>query len=76
MPGEMDGRDLAYAASRRRPLIKVLLTSGFPDARFPRLGSHSSASRLLSKPYRKEELLRTVRAAIDDPLPAPEPPSQ
>jgi PAS domain S-box-containing protein len=69
MPGEMDGCDLACEASRQRPLMKVLLTSGFPDARFPGLGSRASASRLLSKPYRKEELLRTVRGAIDDPAP-------
>jgi PAS domain S-box-containing protein len=68
MPGEMDGRDLAFAASRWRPLMKILLTSGFPDARFPGLGSRASASRLLSKPYRKEELLRSVRTAIDGPV--------
>jgi YesN/AraC family two-component response regulator len=67
MPGEMDGRELACVAGRRRPLMRVLLTSGFPDGRSPRVGSHASASRLLSKPYRKEDLLRSVRAAIDDP---------
>jgi DNA-binding NarL/FixJ family response regulator len=67
MPGEMDGHELASAASRRRPLMKVLLTSGFPDGRAPRAGSRASANRLLSKPYRKEELLRSVRATIDDP---------
>jgi CheY-like chemotaxis protein len=68
MPGEMDGRDLARAAVLRRPLINVLLTSGFPDARLPGPGSRSAGSRLLIKPYRKEELLRAVREAIDDPI--------
>ncbi len=68
MPGEMDGRDLARVAMRRRPQMKVLLTSGFPDARFPGPGSRSPGSRLLSKPYRKEELLRAVREVIDDPI--------
>jgi PAS domain S-box-containing protein len=76
MPGEMDGRDLARAVARRRPLIKVLLTSGFPDVRLPGSGSRSPGSRLLIKPYRKEELLRAVREAIDDPTkgaaPAPQ----
>ena len=67
MPGEMDGRDLARASLRRRPLIKVLLTSGFPGARLgPDAGS--PGARLLIKPYRKEELLRTVREVIDDPI--------
>ncbi len=69
MPGEMDGRDLAREAARRRPLMKILLTSGFPDARFAGSGARSPGSRLLSKPYRKEELLRAVREAIDDPAP-------
>ncbi len=65
MPGEMDGRDLARAAVERRPMINVLLTSGFPDGRLPGTASRSSGSRLLIKPYRKEELLRAVREAID-----------
>jgi PAS domain S-box-containing protein len=68
MPGEMDGRDLARAAVQRRPVMNVLLTSGFPDARLPGTASRSSDSRLLIKPYRKEELLRAVREAIDDPI--------
>ena len=68
MPGEMDGRDLECEAVRRRPMINVLLTSGFPDARLPGSGSRSPGSRLLIKPYRKEELLRAVREAIDDPI--------
>jgi YesN/AraC family two-component response regulator len=66
MPGAMDGRDLARVATARRPSLRTLLTSGFPDARWggsaPRTGN-----RLLSKPYRKEELRRTVREVLDEP---------
>ena len=65
MPGAMDGRDLARVAGVRRPLLRTLLTSGFPDARWggatPRTGG-----RLLSKPYRKEELRRAVREVLDE----------
>jgi CheY-like chemotaxis protein len=70
MPGEMDGRELARAAVARRPLLRTLLTSGFPDARW---GSSTSRTggRLLSKPYRKEELRRAVREALEEPLPTP-----
>jgi YesN/AraC family two-component response regulator len=65
MPGAMDGRDLARVAVARRPSLRTLLTSGFPDARLG--GSASRAgSRLLSKPYRKEELRRAVREVLDD----------
>jgi PAS domain S-box-containing protein len=65
MPGAMDGRDLARVAAVRRPLLRTLLTSGFPDARWsgatPRTGG-----RLLSKPYRKEELRRAIREVLDE----------
>jgi CheY-like chemotaxis protein len=66
MPGAMDGRDLARIATAQRPMLRTLLTSGFPDARWggtsPRTGG-----RLLSKPYRKEDLRRAVREALDEP---------
>jgi PAS domain S-box-containing protein len=66
MPGAMDGRDLARVAMARRPSLRVLLTSGFPDARWS--GSPSrTGSRLLSKPYRKEELRHAVREVLDEP---------
>jgi CheY-like chemotaxis protein len=70
MPG-MDGRDLAREAMTRRPSLKVLLTSGFPESRVEREGQPLRNIRLLSKPYRKEELAQTVRALLDDETPAP-----
>ena len=66
MPGAMDGRDLARVAVARRPDVRTLLTSGFPDARWNASGSLTEA-RLLSKPYRKEELRRVVREVLDEP---------
>ena len=66
MPGAMDGRDLARVAVARRPLLRTLLTSGFPDARWGGSASRTG-SRLLSKPYRKEELRRAVREVLDEP---------
>jgi CheY-like chemotaxis protein len=66
MPGAMDGRDLARIAVARRPELRTLLTSGFPDARWNASGLHTGA-RLLSKPYRKEELRRAVREVLDEP---------
>jgi PAS domain S-box-containing protein len=66
MPGAMDGRDLARAAAAQRPQLRTLLTSGFPDARLGS-SSQSTGARLLSKPYRKEELRRAVRETLDEP---------
>ena len=68
MPGEMDGYALARAALSRWPHLKVVLTSGFPEARINgNLGPQASSARLLSKPYRREDLARALREALDAP---------
>ena len=72
MPGAMDGRDLARVAVARRPALRTLLTSGFPDARWG--GPASRRGRLLSKPYRKEELRRAIREVLDEPRSGTGPP--
>jgi len=65
MPGGLDGRALAQAARRLRPDLKVLFTSGFTAAAASASSEDQFGSRLLSKPYRKDELARRIRAAID-----------
>ena len=64
MPGGVNGYDLARLAATRRPGLKILLTSGFPDLH---TGGEATAPphRLLHKPYRSEALLRTVREVLD-----------
>jgi DNA-binding NtrC family response regulator len=66
MPGGMDGIELVEWALARRPGLRCLLTSGFADlaAREERL--RALGCRLLSKPYRREELARAVRDALDN----------
>jgi CheY-like chemotaxis protein len=64
MPDGMDGYELAREAITRRPGAKVLLTSGFPGTSLVEVEGLGEAVRLLSKPYRKEELTRTVRAVL------------
>ena len=66
MPGETNGFDLARIALGRWPDMRVVLTSGFPEAKINgTLGSAAAAARLLSKPYRKEDLARTLREVLD-----------
>jgi hypothetical protein len=43
----------------------VLFTSGFTEAAAAAVSEKGLGFALLSKPYRKEELARVVRAAID-----------
>jgi CheY-like chemotaxis protein len=70
MAGGMSGIDLADHARQQWPGIKVLITSGFPDAKFNGngdgngRGGPSVPARLLNKPYRKEDLARALRAAL------------
>jgi DNA-binding NtrC family response regulator len=66
MPREMDGIDLAWQATSLHPGLRVLLISGFPDLRGAERRMTGPAHRLLNKPYRHDELARTVRQVLDD----------
>jgi CheY-like chemotaxis protein len=65
MPGGMSGYDLARMAVARWPAMKVVLTSGFPDVKLNGNGDSLSGMRLLSKPYRKADLARTLREVLE-----------
>jgi PAS domain S-box-containing protein len=67
MRGHVSGLDLAREFRHSRPDVKLLLTSGFP-------GAMSAKEReiepgfvvpILTKPYRREELARQLRAVLD-----------
>jgi hypothetical protein len=53
---------LAETALASHPRLRVLLTSGFPDFE---ADGEATAFPLLSKPYRKADLARAVRQALD-----------
>ena len=66
MPGGMTGYQLADQLRRTRPDTRVLFTSGYTEL----ARSADQLSRrdsLLSKPYRKQDLGRAVRRALDQP---------
>jgi signal transduction histidine kinase/ActR/RegA family two-component response regulator len=66
MPDGIDGTDLARQVVARFPAVKILLTSGFPEiGTVGNLASIAPSLRLLSKPYRKQELARALREALD-----------
>jgi CheY-like chemotaxis protein len=64
MPGGMTGYQLADELRQTQPDLKVLFTSGYTE-----LAASTNHSRgndqLLSKPYRKQDLGRAVRAVLD-----------
>jgi len=70
MPGDLDGYQLSLAAHEIYPELKILLTSGFTKRREVFTEAENRylsglARNLLSKPYNVEELVSSVRQALD-----------
>ncbi|MGY3451603.1 PAS domain S-box protein [Bradyrhizobium sp. USDA 4353] len=65
MPGAMNGRQLADAARARRPSLRTLFTSGYTENAIVHHGRLDAGVLLLAKPYRKPELARMIRIALD-----------
>jgi len=63
MPGGTNGFATAEAAQRLLPGIKVILTSGYSDkAGIP--GGSGSTLPMLKKPYRRQQLVETIRRVM------------
>jgi PAS domain S-box-containing protein len=60
MPGGMTGLELAEQVRTAYPHVPVLVTTGYMDE----LPGSGSALNVLAKPYRHEELLARVKAAL------------
>ncbi len=65
MPGAMNGRQLVDEALKRRPTLKTLFTSGYTENAIVHHGRLDSGVLLLVKPYRKADLARMIRMALD-----------
>jgi two-component system, cell cycle sensor histidine kinase and response regulator CckA len=76
LPGGMTGLELADAARRLRPDLRVLFTSGYSEDLNARSAAASSDLPILAKPYRKHALAslletimgRTAFVALDEEL--------
>jgi len=65
MPGSMNGRQLADEALKRRPALKTLFTSGYAENAIVHHRRLDSGVLLLAKPYRKSDLARMIRGALE-----------
>jgi len=61
----INGRQLADAAHKRRPDLKVLYTTGYTRNAVVHNGMLDPGVRLLGKPFTLEQLARTVRDVLD-----------
>jgi signal transduction histidine kinase/CheY-like chemotaxis protein len=64
MPG-MTGRTLAETATKQRPGLKVLYTTGYTKNAVVHNGVVDAGARLLVKPFSLDALARKVREALD-----------
>lgn len=66
LPGGMDGRRLADAATSLRPGLKVLFTTGYSRNAIVHNGRLDAGVHLISKPFTSSALGRKVRALLDE----------
>ncbi len=65
MPGGISGRQLADEAQFLHPGLKVVYTSGYTENAIVHHGRLDPGVQLLSKPYRREELLDKLRTVLN-----------
>ncbi len=65
MPGGLMGQELAAQASRLRPGLRILYTSGYTENSFLRDSPLDFGAVLLAKPYTREALAQQVRSVLD-----------
>jgi PAS domain S-box-containing protein len=65
MPGGTNGRQLANEATRRRPNLKVLFTTGYTRNAIVHHGRLDPGVHLVSKPFSFAELATRIRARLD-----------
>lgn len=64
--GGMNGRQVAEAAQEVLPDLKVLYMSGYTENVIVHHGRLDAGARLLLKPFRRADLAKKVREALDD----------
>lgn len=65
LPGGMNGRQLAEAALRLRPALRVLFTTGYARNAIMRHGRLDPGIDLISKPFTAVTLASKLRELLD-----------
>ena len=66
LPGGMNGRQLADAALKTRPKLKVLFTTGYTRNAIVHNGQLDPGIQLLGKPFTYSDLAAKIRSVLDD----------
>ncbi|MCX6885128.1 MAG: ATP-binding protein [Verrucomicrobia bacterium] len=67
MPEGMTGLDLAEKLKERKPALKVIISSGFNAESFSPDRPTAAGIFYLQKPYKVEDLSKSIRACLDRP---------
>lgn len=67
MPGEMTGLELAQTLLAKKPLLKVIYTSGYSQTMTKQGNALPTRSNFLAKPYVPATLAKMVRDTLDHP---------
>ncbi|MEQ8344482.1 MAG: ATP-binding protein [Sneathiellaceae bacterium] len=65
LPGDMNGMEIAAEAQRLQPGIRVVYATGYAENAVARSGQLQPDAITLTKPYRGNMLLETVRRVLD-----------
>ena len=68
MPGGLFGPELAEEASRLRPGLKVLFTSGYSEHPVNAIDGPGRDVQILNKPYRRHDLALMLRSVLNTGL--------
>ena len=66
LPHGMNGRELADELARRRPGLPVVFASGYSEDIVQHRGAIVAGLRLVTKPYRFEQVADALRSALED----------
>jgi PAS domain S-box-containing protein len=67
MPGRLNGKALADEVAHRWPATRIVFMSGYSEDAIIHHGRLDPGVRLLAKPFRKLDLARALREALDAP---------
>ncbi len=66
LPGGMNGVEIAERAKLLQPNIKILFTTGYAENAIVHNGTLDPGVEVITKPYRRAELLEKIRKILDD----------
>jgi CheY-like chemotaxis protein len=66
LPGAMNGLEIAKVVRRRRPVLKVLFTSGYTDFAGMDSGRLTADADLIPKPFRKADMAERLHGLLGE----------